>query len=260
MHAALPYPPVVVAAIEIRSARRRFGDVDVFADIDIDVAAGHCLAIVGPSGCGKTTLLRAMGGLESLDGGAISRANGGIAITFQEPRLLPWRTTLDNVGLPLELAGTPAGERRDRAEEALRRMRIADAARLMPNQLSGGMRMRAAMARALVTRPSILLLDEPFAALDEVTRCELDEELRVLLECEGMTAVLVTHSIHEAVFLADRIVVLSPRPARIVHGENVVLPERGAEVRTSDAFNAHVRSVSDHLYRSLRTTTRGDAA
>lgn len=248
----------MTAAIEMRAVVKRFGTTEALAGIDLTVNDGEFVAIVGPSGCGKTTLLRAAGGLEPLDAGTIARGAGAgsVAFCFQEARLLPWRTTLDNVALPLELSRVPAPERNGRATEALERMRIADAARALPHQLSGGMRMRAAMARALVTRPRTLLLDEPFGALDEVTRYELDEELRQLQQAEGITAMLVTHSIPEAVFLADRVVVLSPRPARVVLRESVALGPRDGGVRTSDAFNAHVRSVSDALYRSLR----GEAA
>ncbi|MBL9147752.1 MAG: ABC transporter ATP-binding protein [Phycisphaerae bacterium] len=247
-------------SIEIRNATKRFGEVRVLDGISLDVAAGEFVALIGPSGCGKTTLLRAVGGLEALDAGSIAyRADGaataasaaGLSFCFQEPRLLPWRSALDNVALPLELAGVATAERVRQAREALDRMRVADAAERLPHELSGGMRMRVAMARAIVTKPQALLLDEPFGALDEVTRYELDEELLALHRRERFTAILVTHSLPEAVFLADRVEVLAPRPARVVKTERVALAARDDASRTSDAFNAHVRSISDALHRAI---------
>jgi NitT/TauT family transport system ATP-binding protein len=251
----------VSVSIEIRNATKRFGEVRVLDGISLDVAAGEFVALIGPSGCGKTTLLRAVGGLEALDAGTIAyRAAGavaaasaaGLSFCFQEPRLLPWRTALENVALPLELAGMPKADRARQALEALERMRVADAASRFPHELSGGMRMRAAMARALVTRPKALLLDEPFGALDEVTRYELDEELLALHRRDRFTAILVTHSLPEAVFLADRVEVLAPRPARVVRTERVTIDVRDDAARTSDAFNAHVRAISDALHRAIR--------
>lgn len=248
--------------VSVRDARKQFGAVEVLAGIHLDVEPGSFVALIGPSGCGKTTLLRAIGGVDALTSGElVLRAPSGkplqsseaeIAFCFQEPRLLPWRTVQHNVELPLELAGVSAAERGDRASDAISRMRLSEAADRTPAQLSGGMRMRAAMARALVTKPRLLLLDEPFGALDEVTRYELDEELLTLQKSEGFTAILVTHSLPEAVFLADRVVVFSPRPARLILSETIELPSHDDSVRTSDAFNRHVRRVSDALHQAIR--------
>ncbi|MFO0828163.1 MAG: ABC transporter ATP-binding protein [Phycisphaerales bacterium] len=248
--------------VRVVDARRRFGSVEVIAGISLDVGAGSFVSLIGPSGCGKTTLLRAIGGVESLDAGTISYASGdgaplglheaGVAFCFQEPRLLPWRNVRANVELPLELAGVAPSERAARASEAIERMRLADAGDRLPAQLSGGMRMRAAMARALVTRPRLLLLDEPFGALDEVTRSELDEELRELQAAERFTAILVTHSLYEAVYLSDRVDVFSPRPARRVLDESIAFATRDDAIRTSDQFNLHVRRISEALHAAMR--------
>ena len=246
--------------VDVRGVSRRFGSVAAVDDVSFSVAPGSFVALIGPSGCGKTTLLRMIGGLDRPDAGSIVRTDtpdggpeGRPSFCFQEPRLLPWRTVARNVELPLELAGVPAGPRAALARDAVVRVGLGDAAGRRPHQLSGGMRMRAALARALVTRPRLLLLDEPFSALDEVTRQELCEELHDLWRQDRFTAVLVTHSIPEAVYLATDCLVFSPRPARVLHREAIDLASHAPEVRTSPAFNEHVRSLS----AVLRTAMRG---
>ncbi|MCE2882805.1 MAG: ABC transporter ATP-binding protein [Planctomycetaceae bacterium] len=243
-------------ALDLHAVSRVFGAVAAVEDVDLAVPARSFTALVGPSGCGKTTLLRMMGGLDAPSSGSLARAEGATGFCFQEPRLLPWRTLLENVALPLELAGVAATERRARALDALALVRLADASSRFPHQLSGGMKMRASIARALVSRPRLLLLDEPFGALDEVTRHELDLELRALWERERFTAVIVTHSMPEAVFLADRVVVFSPRPARIVADIATPALPRGERFWTDPALGACVREASDAMLAAIAEASR----
>ncbi|HTT70363.1 MAG TPA: ABC transporter ATP-binding protein [Anaeromyxobacteraceae bacterium] len=216
--------------------------------VSLELAAGRFAAVVGPSGCGKTTLLRMVGGLERPDAGRVLLGGDArVSFCFQDARLLPWRSALDNVALPLELAGVARGERRERAHEALSRVQLGDRGGARPAELSGGMRMRVALARALVTRPALLLLDEPFGALDEVTRQELDDELLELWQASGMTALLVTHSIAEAAYLAGEVVVLSRGPGRVVLRRETALPVRGPDARATRAFQEHVVALQRAL-------------
>ena len=248
-------------AISVRGARRVFrtaGEVDVVAvdGIDLSIPAGEFVAILGPSGCGKSTLLRMIAGLDGLDAGRIEFGDGGgaaprnaLAYVFQDAHLLPWRNVLDNVALPLELQGRVPSERRNAAERAIARVGLADALLRHPAQLSGGMRMRVSLARALVTEPRLLLLDEPFAALDEITRQDLDDQLRALWATTGMTVLFVTHSIAEAAFLAERAVVLTRRPARVVLEHALDLPTQRDAALRGDARFARETGV---LYEALR--------
>ena len=206
--------------------------VAVLEDFSLDVPAGQFVAILGPSGCGKSTLLRIIAGLDAPQAGKVAvglstasrTSSAEIAYVFQDAHLLPWRTVIRNVELPLELVGLPKSLRRERAALALARVGLSDTVDRYPAQLSGGMRMRVSLARALVSKPNLLLLDEPFAALDEITRQQLDEQLLELWQAEGMTVVFVTHSTAEAGFLAERAVVLSRRPGRIVEDRMIELP------------------------------------
>ncbi|MBL8719973.1 MAG: ABC transporter ATP-binding protein [Myxococcales bacterium] len=222
--------------IELSGVRRSFADGVVLDGLDLRVDAGEFVSLVGPSGCGKSTLLRLVAGLDQADGGEVVIAReAGLAYVFQDAHLLPWRTVEGNVALPLELAGER--DVQARVSAALTAVELAGVGHKYPAELSGGMRMRASIARALVTRPRLLLMDEPFAALDELTRQRLDERLRTLFLEQGLTVVFVTHSIAEATFLSTRVVVLSSRPARIVHDGPVDLPaERNAVTRGTPAF------------------------
>jgi NitT/TauT family transport system ATP-binding protein len=210
--------------------------------------------VIGPNGCGKSTLLRLVAGLLAPDagevrvgGGAPSAGDGRVGLAFQQPRLVPWRSTLENVALPLELAGIDAEDRRDRAAGALERVGLAAAARLRPRELSGGMAQRAALARALISDPAVLLLDEPFSALDALTRETFDAELQRLWLERRRTMILVTHSVAEAVSLADRVVVMAPRPGRVARLVDVDLPRPRPVDLTGDpraaALAAEVRSA-----------------
>jgi NitT/TauT family transport system ATP-binding protein len=204
--------------------------------MDLRVEAGEFLAVLGPSGCGKSTLLRIIARLAEPDAGSIVMEPAGerfqTAFVFQDAHLLPWRNVLENAALPLELMGVARAERHERARAALEQVSLQDALDRYPAQLSGGMRMRVSLARALVTEPRLLLLDEPFAALDEITRFHLDVQLRELWQRRGMTVIFVTHSISEAAFLANRAVVMARRGGAIKLDRTLALPaERNNELR-----------------------------
>jgi NitT/TauT family transport system ATP-binding protein len=235
----------------IQDAVRVFpGSGRVLDHVTLDIPPGSFVALLGPSGCGKSTLLRIIAGLDRVDTGSVrlAPANARIAYVFQDAHLLPWRSVVENVMLPLELLGTAKNERHAAAMNALGKVGLADAAARVPAELSGGMKMRVSLARALVTKPQILLLDEPFAALDELTRQKLDDQLRQLWLDEGMTVIFVTHSNAEAAYLAERCVVLSPRPARIVLDTPIELPrERLASLRSEARF----ANVLGPLYEAL---------
>ncbi|MCY0386760.1 ABC transporter ATP-binding protein [Robbsia sp. Bb-Pol-6] len=226
--AAAPAP-----ALSLRHIDKHFGERQVLADIGFDVAAGEVVAVVGASGCGKSTLLNIVSGLLRADGGSIAyhgiaaQAFTGwqsLAYMFQEDRLLPWRTLAQNVGFGLEAQNVPVLERRERVREAVALVGLEASAGLYPHELSGGMRSRAALARSLVTRPTLLLMDEPFSKLDPTTRAQMHDEVLRIKALMGMTIVFVTHDIEEAVVLADRVVLLRPHPGRIGEIAPVVLP------------------------------------
>lgn len=256
----------VTKAVEISGVRRRFRipgglfgtDETVLAldGIDLSIDEGSFVALIGPSGCGKSTLLRIVAGLDAPDEGTsvvAARGRGEVAYVFQDAHLLPWRSVAANVALPLELRGVPREEREARVAQALEEVELADAASRYPAELSGGMRMRASIARALVTRPKLLLMDEPFAALDELTRQRLDERLLGLWQEHRLTVLFVTHSIFEATFLAERAIVFSSRPARIVHDGPVELPaDRTAATRGEPAFARAASTLLASLEQGAR--------
>jgi len=242
-------------AIALEGVHRTFrseagGEVPALAGIDLSVAAGDFVALLGPSGCGKSTLLRLVAGLDRPDHGAVRADTAHVGMVFQDAHLLPWRDVRANVELPLELLGRAPAERRARADAVVAQVGLADAARRYPAELSGGMKMRASLARALATEPRLLLLDEPFAALDELTRMALDDELRRLWREAGLTVLFVTHSIAEAAYLAERVVVLSRRPARMVLDRQIALPaERTAALRAEPAFARETGVLQEALRR-----------
>ena len=235
-------------AVHLEGVRKVFQDLVVIAGMNLHIDAGEFLAVLGPSGCGKSTLLRMIAGLAQPDAGAIVTEPAGDrfqkAFVFQDAHLLPWRTVLDNVALPLELMGVERGERHDKARAALKRVQLIEALERYPAQLSGGMRMRVSLARALVTEPQLLLLDEPFAALDEITRFHLDVQLRELWRERRMTVIFVTHSISEAAFLANRAVVLGRRGGNITLDRKISLPEqRTNELRGDPRLGVEMKAL-----------------
>ena len=207
--------------VSLRGVGKLFGSgVRALDGFDLDVREGEFLSLLGPSGCGKSTALRIIAGLSEPSRGTVAwrdaEARHGLGFVFQEPTLMPWTTVFGNVFLPLKLAGVDRAAAAPRIMAALSRVGLADFADAYPRQLSGGMRMRVSIARALVTAPRVLLMDEPFAALDEITRFKLNDDLVALWRELRMTVVFVTHSVFESVFLSSRIVVMTPRPGRVL--------------------------------------------
>lgn len=222
--------------------------------LDLQIKSGQFISFLGPSGCGKSTLLRLIAGLEKPDSGEVRfTRKSRISFVFQEPELLPWRNVVENVRLPLELDSKSTLSRdatADLVSSVLNRVGLRDADSRMPHELSGGMKMRVSLARALVTKPEVLLLDEPFGALDEVTRFSLQEDLRRLWRESGMTVVFVTHSMSEAAFLAERQIVFSHRPARILADRMSRLTnERNDQTRISTSFSTEVHELQK-MFRS----------
>jgi NitT/TauT family transport system ATP-binding protein len=240
--------PTGGVALHLQGVRRVFDQkLVVIESMDLTIASGEFLAILGPSGCGKSTLLRMIARLSEADAGNITiepEARFQTAFVFQDAQLLPWRTVLDNAALPLELMGVPRKERYARARTVLAQVGLGETEDRYPAQLSGGMRMRVSLARALVTEPRLLLLDEPFAALDEITRFRLDTQLRELWAARGMTVIFVTHSISEAAFLANRAIVLARRRGHIKLDRRLDLPaERTNDLRTDPSLGREMKTL-----------------
>jgi NitT/TauT family transport system ATP-binding protein len=244
--------------LEIQDVTKRFGDGPLILDrLSLSVQSGDFVSLIGPSGCGKSTVLRLIAGLTPLTDGTLTIAERtpedsitDLAFVFQEPTLLPWLTTADNIELPQKLRGIPAAERTATCNRVLDLVLLREKSAAYPRQLSGGQKMRVSIARALALSPKLLLLDEPFGALDEMTRERLNEELLAIRDRQAWTAVFVTHSVAEAVFLSNRIVVMSAQPGR-VHAEiPVTLPyPRTAETRLSQGYLNAVSAVT----RALRS-------
>jgi NitT/TauT family transport system ATP-binding protein len=241
-----------VAEIEIARVVKRYRDSVVIDGISLTIDPGEFVTFLGPSGCGKSTLLKLVSGLSPVSEGAIrvrgttpAAARSQVSFIFQDATLLPWRTVEKNVGLGMELSHASGAARAERVAQMLSLVGLTHAARLYPRELSGGMKMRASIARALVSSPRILLMDEPFAALDEMTRDRLNEELLRLYQEQRWTVLFVTHSVAEAVFLSRRVVILAPHPGRIAHQIEIALPwPRTAETRESKAFEEQVTQAS----------------
>jgi len=243
--------------LRVKGVSKRFpGGTTALDGVSLEVAAGEFLSLVGPSGCGKSTLLRLVAGLDTPSAGSISwddpPGRGGIGFVFQEATLMPWARVLENVRLPLDLAGVPRSDSEPQALDLLQRVGLKDFAAAYPRELSGGMRMRVSLARALVTRPRVLLMDEPFAALDEITRQRLADDLLALWRAERFTVLFVTHSVFESAYLSTRVAVMAVRPGRVVADIPVALPQpRVPALRTDPAYAAVCRDVSGALARAM---------
>jgi NitT/TauT family transport system ATP-binding protein len=233
------------------------------SDISLDIGKGEFVSLIGPSGCGKSTLLRVIGDLTQPTSGTVvvngkpaerARLDREYGIVFQAPVLFDWRTVEDNVRLPLELFGYAKAAQADRTREMLELVGLTDFSRHRPYQLSGGMQQRVAIARALAFSPSLLLMDEPFGALDEMTRERMNSEVLAIWERTGITVVFVTHSIPEAVFLSSRVAVMSARPGRVTRVVDVDLPRpRGLDTRESPAYFSLITEVREALRGSEAT-------
>ncbi len=231
---------------------KRFANGTAALDsVDLAVRPGEFLSLLGPSGCGKSTVLRLIAGLSEPSAGNLHWAGGKppeLGFVFQEPTLMPWARVLGNVLLPLRLTRVPREEAEARARAALTQVGLDGFERAFPRQLSGGMRMRVSIARALVTQPPLLLMDEPFAALDEITRLKLNDDLLALWQAQGITIIFVTHSVYESVYLSSRILVMSPRPGRIIADLPVEAPyPRDEAFRHSASYAAACHAVSAAL-------------
>ncbi len=249
-----------MALIQLQDVGKRYANGTVALEhLSLTLQAGEFVSFLGPSGCGKSTALRLIAGLASPSSGTlVGEASGNnpsvtgrdaIGFVFQEPTLMPWATVTDNVGLPLRIAHRPADETRQRVAQALDLVGLSSFANVYPRELSGGMKMRVSIARAMVTRPKLLLMDEPFAALDEMTRIKLNNDVLALWQQHQLTVVFVTHSVYESVYLSSRILVMAARPGRVV--DDIALDEpypRDEDFRTSARYGEYCRLVS----RSLR--------
>jgi NitT/TauT family transport system ATP-binding protein len=244
-------------AVRLRRVTKVFDNgVAALGPLDLDVAKGEFVSLLGPSGCGKSTALRLIAGLSAPTSGTVAvarrtseaRAGNSIGFVFQEPTLMPWTSVRENVRLPLKLAHAARDEADVRVSEALAQVRLTEFADAYPRELSGGMKMRVSLARALVTDPDILLMDEPFAALDEITRFKLNNDLLALWRNLHKTVIFVTHSVFESVYLSQRVVVMTPRPGRISAEIRIDAPEpRDEDFRTSAEYAAYCREVSHAL-------------
>jgi NitT/TauT family transport system ATP-binding protein len=245
--------------ITIDRVEKRFGKgVLAVHGLTLAVNAGDFVTFLGPSGCGKSTALKMIAGLLPVSAGTIriaapeTRSEQDLGFVFQEPTLMPWATVFDNVWLPLRLAGVSKSVAAERVRTALREVGLSRFEESYPRELSGGMKMRVSIARAMVTRPRILLMDEPFAALDEMTRMKLNDDVVRLSAEHGLTVVFVTHSVYESVYLSNRVIVMAARPGRVEADLSIRTPwPRDRDFRTSPAFADEARRVSETLRGTL---------
>jgi NitT/TauT family transport system ATP-binding protein len=259
--------PTVAAApiLELRGVDKTYANgTEALRHFDLAVGEGEFVSLLGPSGCGKSTVLRLVAGLAGVSGGAIEwpRGNGSasarVGFVFQEPTLMPWATVATNVRMPLTLLRIPRGEADGRVREAVGLVGLGGFEHAYPRELSGGMKMRVSIARALATRPRILLMDEPFAALDEITRFKLNNDLLALWARQRWTVVFVTHSVYESVYLSSRIAIMTDRPGRVLSEVAIDAPyPREEAFRTSLEYNGYCRTVSGELAAAMTRSSGG---
>jgi NitT/TauT family transport system ATP-binding protein len=266
MHDMTPFTPPGRAArplVALKNIGKAFSNGTVaLRDLNLSIGEHEFVSLLGPSGCGKSTALRLIAGLGDATSGIIDwpqsmydaggRPERDMSFVFQEPTLMPWARVFDNVYLPLRLAGIARAEAKPRVDEAIAMVGLDGFEGAYPRELSGGMKMRVSIARALVTRPKLLLMDEPFAALDEITRFKLNNDLLELWQDQKWTVIFVTHSVYESVYLSSRIVVMAARPGRIVAETRVDAPyPRSDAFRTSTPYNDYCRAVSGMLGEAM---------
>jgi len=266
-----PHTASAVPAVEILSAQKTYPNgTQALLPVDMRIAEGEFVTLLGPSGCGKSTLLKMVAGmLEPTDGRLlvwrkpvqqIEQTGRKMAFVFQAPTLMPWASVQTNVRLPLDLAGVPRREADARVSESLELVGLSKFADALPRALSGGMQMRVSIARGLVTQPDLLLMDEPFGALDEITRHKLDADLLELWRKKKLTVIFVTHSIHEAVFLSSRVVMMAARPGRVVEEFHIDEPyPRTPDFMVSPQFARHAKRLQDSLLRASTHNEEVDA-
>jgi len=244
-------PPLVA----LRGVDKAYSNgVVALKGLDLAIGEGEFVSLLGPSGCGKSTILRLIAGLGELSAGALewSSVQHEIGFVFQDPTLMPWASVFDNIYLPLRVRGVRRADAAARVEQSMEQVGLAGFGRAYPRELSGGMRMRVSIARALVAEPRILLMDEPFAALDEITRFRLNDDLLALWSSQRWTVVFVTHSVFESVYLSTRILVMSSRPGR-VSAEVPLEGKRDPSFRTSAAYAEQCRTVSARLAQAMQS-------
>ncbi|MFK7792087.1 MAG: ABC transporter ATP-binding protein [Devosiaceae bacterium] len=251
--------------LSLRNVGKVFGGtVTALDDMSLDIHEGDFVSLLGPSGCGKSTALRLIAGLMRPTSGRIvwsdtgQKSTGGqdLGVVFQEPTLMPWATVEDNVWLPMRLSHIKKSDVQEKIDEILEVVGLSGFAKSYPRELSGGMKMRVSIARAMVTRPRLILMDEPFAALDEITRHKLNNDLLAMQRRIGCTVVFVTHSVFESVFLSDRIIVMAARPGRVIKELYVDEPyPREESFRTSPEYAAHCRQTTQALHGALAQTS-----
>ena len=243
----------------LRDVGKTFSNgVTALRNVDLTIGQGDFVSLLGPSGCGKSTALRIIAGLSTPTTGLLDWRGGNqrrsdIGFVFQEPTLLPWASVFDNIWLPLRLRGVSREKATPAIREMIERVHLTGFENAMPRELSGGMKMRVSIARGLVTKPRLLLMDEPFAALDEITRFKLNDDLVALWRELGMTVIFVTHSVFESVYLSQRVVVMTARPGRVSSELAIDAPDRGPQFRTSAEYAGFCRRASEALARAMRS-------